>query len=130
MENLYTYIWLVFNIKNNYIFTGTPVQNKVRDLWALIDWITQGSLLGTQKTFRSNYGLPIERARQRVGALSQKNQLNLTENVYINLWCVAKKSGAVTKSLMLESIYIKLGSMELNGHNFLSISSKIYIYLC
>jgi len=50
------------------LLSGTPVQNKVRDLWALMDWVTQGSVLGTQKTFRSGYEIPIERARQRVSA--------------------------------------------------------------
>nr|CAB3243372.1 DNA excision repair protein ERCC-6-like [Phallusia mammillata] len=51
--------------RNRVILTGTPVQNKVRDLWALMDWVTQGTVLGTQKTFKSNYEQPIERARQR-----------------------------------------------------------------
>uniref|UniRef100_H2ZIQ9 DNA excision repair protein ERCC-6-like n=1 Tax=Ciona savignyi TaxID=51511 RepID=H2ZIQ9_CIOSA len=57
--------------KNRIILTGTPVQNKVRDMWALIDWVTQGSLLGTQRTFKSSYELPIERARQKDASPSE-----------------------------------------------------------
>ncbi|XP_078482476.1 DNA excision repair protein ERCC-6-like [Ciona intestinalis] len=60
--------------RNRIILTGTPVQNKVRDMWALMDWVTQGSLLGTQKTFKSSYEIPIECARQK-GATSGQIRL-------------------------------------------------------
>ena len=51
--------------------SGTPIQNRVRDMWALMDWVTQGSLLGTQKTFKQSYEDPITRARQRVSLVTE-----------------------------------------------------------
>jgi len=40
--------------------TGTPVENRLSDLWALLDWTTPG-LLGPLETFRRTVAIPIER---------------------------------------------------------------------
>lgn len=40
--------------------TGTPVENHLGDLWAILDWTTPG-LLGPFETFRREVALPIER---------------------------------------------------------------------
>ncbi|RLK58966.1 SNF2 helicase protein [Actinokineospora cianjurensis] len=53
--------------------TGTPVENSLVDLWALLDWTTPG-LLGTASAFRSTWGRAIEvdrdnRVAGRFGAL-------------------------------------------------------------
>ena len=42
--------------------TGTPVENRLADLWALLDWTTPG-LLGSLETFRRRIAIPIERDR-------------------------------------------------------------------
>ncbi|XP_077976122.1 DNA excision repair protein ERCC-6-like isoform X2 [Styela clava] len=60
--------------KNRLILTGTPIQNNLRELWALFDWVMQGTLLGTQKTFRNEYATPITKARER-GASSAEIHL-------------------------------------------------------
>ncbi len=39
--------------------TGTPVENNLSELWAILDWTTPG-LLGTHSSFRSKWGDPIE----------------------------------------------------------------------
>jgi len=39
--------------------TGTPVENNLSELWAILDWTTPG-LLGSHGTFRKNWGDPIE----------------------------------------------------------------------
>jgi superfamily II DNA or RNA helicase len=44
--------------------TGTPVENHLGDLWAILDWTTPG-LLGPYATFRREVALPIERYRDR-----------------------------------------------------------------
>jgi len=44
--------------------TGTPVENHLGDLWALLDWTTPG-LLGPYATFRREVAVPIERHRDR-----------------------------------------------------------------
>ena len=40
--------------------TGTPVENRLTELWALLDWTTPG-LLGSVETFRRRISIPIER---------------------------------------------------------------------
>ncbi|XP_038058939.1 DNA excision repair protein ERCC-6-like [Patiria miniata] len=47
------------------ILTGTPIQNNLKELWALFDFVTQGTLLGTVQTFNSEYANPITRAREK-----------------------------------------------------------------
>jgi hypothetical protein len=42
--------------------TGTPVENRLSELWALMDFLNPG-LLGSAGRFRERYALPIERDR-------------------------------------------------------------------
>ena len=39
--------------------TGTPVENELSDLWAILDWVTPG-LLGSRQAFRRVWAAPIE----------------------------------------------------------------------
>jgi SNF2 family DNA or RNA helicase len=39
--------------------TGTPVENNLSELWAILDWTTPG-LLGSHGSFRTQWGDPIE----------------------------------------------------------------------
>jgi superfamily II DNA or RNA helicase len=41
-----------------YILTGTPLENSVRDLWSLFEFLSPG-LLGTQNDFRERYEKPV-----------------------------------------------------------------------
>ncbi len=43
-----------------FALTGTPVENRLVDLWALLDWTTPG-LLGPLDRFRHELAIPIER---------------------------------------------------------------------
>ncbi|XP_033628279.1 DNA excision repair protein ERCC-6-like [Asterias rubens] len=47
------------------ILTGTPIQNNLKELWTLVDFVTQGTLLGTSQTFNSGFANPITRAREK-----------------------------------------------------------------
>ncbi|MCS0602258.1 DEAD/DEAH box helicase [Streptomyces sp. LP11] len=47
--------------------TGTPVENSLSELWALLDWTTPG-LLGTYGRFRRRWITPIEAERSAAGA--------------------------------------------------------------
>lgn len=40
--------------------TGTPVENQLADLWAIMDLVNPG-LLGTAENFRARYAVPVER---------------------------------------------------------------------
>ncbi|MEX2658733.1 MAG: DEAD/DEAH box helicase [Acidimicrobiales bacterium] len=42
--------------------TGTPVENRLSDLWALLDWTTPG-LLGPLEAFQRTIAVPIEREK-------------------------------------------------------------------
>ena len=43
------------------ITSGTPIQNNLKELWALFDFVSRGKLLGTMTTFKMHYITPIER---------------------------------------------------------------------
>lgn len=51
--------------KNRILLTGTPVQNNLKEMWSLFDFACQGTLLGTAKTFKTEYENPITRAREK-----------------------------------------------------------------
>jgi SNF2 family DNA or RNA helicase len=42
--------------------TGTPIENRLSELWAILDWTTPG-LLGSLDAFRRDVAVPIERYR-------------------------------------------------------------------
>ncbi|MFT7599649.1 MAG: hypothetical protein ACI8TP_002584 [Acidimicrobiales bacterium] len=48
-----------------FALTGTPVQNQLSDLWAILDWTTPG-LLGPLERFRADVAIPVERDRDPV----------------------------------------------------------------
>jgi SNF2 family DNA or RNA helicase len=48
-----------------FALTGTPVENRLTDLWALLDWTTPG-LLGPLERFRREVAVPVERHRDPV----------------------------------------------------------------
>ncbi len=47
-----------------FALTGTPVENRLSELWALLDWTTPG-LLGPLERFRRDFAIPIERMGDR-----------------------------------------------------------------
>ena len=44
--------------------TGTPVENRLSELWAIVDWVVPG-LLGPLETFKREMATPIERDNDR-----------------------------------------------------------------
>src|SRR5689334_14073038 len=70
------------------ILSGTPVQNNLgvtvpppraspefayrKEMWALFDWACKGKLLGSSKTFKSQFEEPIVRANHRKATLREK----------------------------------------------------------
>ncbi|HTO01349.1 MAG TPA: DEAD/DEAH box helicase, partial [Microthrixaceae bacterium] len=45
--------------------TGTPVENRLSELWALLDWTTPG-LLGGMDNFQRTIAIPVERERDPI----------------------------------------------------------------
>ncbi|XP_059143417.1 DNA excision repair protein ERCC-6-like [Physella acuta] len=58
--------------RHRIILTGTPVQNNLKELWSLFDYVHQGSLLGTVRTFKMEFETPIIRARERDATAVEK----------------------------------------------------------
>ncbi|NXS51831.1 ERC6L protein, partial [Brachypteracias leptosomus] len=68
--------------RHRLLLTGTPVQNNLREMWALFDFACQGSLLGTAKTFKMEYENPITRAREKDATAGEKALgLKMSENL-------------------------------------------------
>ena len=44
----------------NVAMTGTPIENRLSELWAIVD-VTNPGLLGSRRRFNERYGVPIER---------------------------------------------------------------------
>ncbi|ALL79985.1 serine/threonine protein kinase (plasmid) [Pseudonocardia sp. EC080610-09] len=63
--------------------TGTPVENRLDDLWSILS-VTNPGLLGTRSRFRSRFAVPIEqrrsqRAAQRLSGLVEPHVLRRTK---------------------------------------------------
>ncbi|XP_078520692.1 DNA excision repair protein ERCC-6-like [Lissotriton helveticus] len=68
--------------KYRILLTGTPVQNNLREMWALFDFACKGTLLGTSKTFKMEYENPITRAREKDSTPGEKALgLKISENL-------------------------------------------------
>uniref|UniRef100_A0A8C2WD53 DNA excision repair protein ERCC-6-like n=1 Tax=Chinchilla lanigera TaxID=34839 RepID=A0A8C2WD53_CHILA len=67
---------------NRLLLTGTPIQNNLQELWSLFDFACQGSLLGTLKTFKMEYEIPIIRGREKDATSEEKALgLKMSENL-------------------------------------------------
>jgi superfamily II DNA or RNA helicase len=53
--------------RHRFVLTGTPVENSVRDLWSLMNFVLPG-YLGSREDFRERYELPIARGAPTEGA--------------------------------------------------------------
>jgi SNF2 family DNA or RNA helicase len=49
-----------FPARHRVALTGTPVENRLAELWSILDFLNPG-LLGSAHTFRARYAVPIER---------------------------------------------------------------------
>lgn len=57
------------------IMTGTPIQNNLLEFWALVDWVSCGTLLGDKKSFQAQYQTPIINGQNP--RVSRRSQLTL-----------------------------------------------------
>lgn len=55
--------------------TGTPVENRLSELWSIFDFINKG-YLGTINDFSKNYSLPIERFKETARAQKLKKAIS------------------------------------------------------
>ena len=90
--------------------TGTPVENRLTELWSIFDFINRG-YLGTLREFQKGYAIPIERFKETSRATKLKMSVSpfvlrrlktdknvisdLPEKMVINDYCYLSKSQAV-----------------------------------
>jgi len=56
---------LKFNGKHRLALTGTPVENRLLDLWSIFNFLNR-SYLGTRTNFRKNFEIPIQKENDRL----------------------------------------------------------------
>uniref|UniRef100_UPI0037E8A75B DNA excision repair protein ERCC-6-like n=1 Tax=Semicossyphus pulcher TaxID=241346 RepID=UPI0037E8A75B len=89
--------------KNRVLLTGTPVQNNLKEMWALFDFACQGTLLGTAKTFKTEYENPITRAREKDATPGEKvlgSRMSETLMAIIKPYFLRRTKAEVQKSKM------------------------------
>jgi len=58
--------------------TGTPVENRLTELWSIFDFINKG-YLGNLKNFRTNFSIPIEKYRDK----KQMEKLKISTSPFV-----------------------------------------------
>ncbi len=103
--------------------TGTPVENRLTELWSIFDFINTG-YLGSLKDFQKSYAIPIERFKENSRAAKLKMSISpfvlrrlktdkhvitdLPEKMVINDYCYLSKSQAVLYEKTLNEMMEKI----------------------
>ncbi len=103
--------------------TGTPVENRLTELWSIFDFINHG-YLGTLREFQKSYAIPIERFKETSRAAKLKMSVSpfvlrrlktdkhvitdLPEKMVINDYCYLSKSQAVLYEKTLNEMMEKI----------------------
>ncbi len=103
--------------------TGTPVENRLTELWSIFDFINRG-YLGTLREFQKSYAIPIERFKENSRATKLKMSVSpfvlrrlktdkhvitdLPEKMVLNDYCYLSKSQAVLYEKTLNEMMDKI----------------------
>ena len=103
--------------------TGTPVENRLTELWSIFDFLNKG-YLGSLKEFQKSYAIPIERFKEKTRATklklsvspfvlrrlkTDKNVISdLPEKMVMNDYCYLAKSQAVLYEKTLNEMMEKI----------------------
>ena len=103
--------------------TGTPVENRLTELWSIFDFINQG-YLGSLRDFQKSYAIPIERFKENSRAAKLKMSISpfvlrrlktdkhvitdLPEKMVLNDYCYLSKSQAVLYEKTLNEMMDKI----------------------
>ena len=103
--------------------TGTPVENRLTELWSIFDFINKG-YLGSMKEFQKSYAVPIERFKEHSRASklklsvspfvlrrlkTDKNVISdLPDKMVINDYCYLAKSQAILYEKTLNEMMDKI----------------------
>ena len=103
--------------------TGTPVENRLTELWSIFDFINKG-YLGSLKEFQKSYAIPIERFKEKTRASKLKLSVSpfvlrrlktdkkvisdLPEKMVMNDYCYLAKSQAILYEKTLNEMMEKI----------------------
>ena len=103
--------------------TGTPVENRLTELWSIFDFINHG-YLGSLREFQKSYAIPIERFKENSRAAKLKMSVSpfvlrrlktdkkvisdLPEKMVINDYCYLSKTQAVLYEKTLNEMMEKI----------------------
>ena len=103
--------------------TGTPVENRLTELWSIFDFINQG-YLGSLREFQKSYAIPIERFKENSRAAKLKMSISpfvlrrlktdkhiisdLPEKMVLTEYCYLSKSQAVLYEKTLNEMMDKI----------------------
>ena len=110
--------------------TGTPVENKLTELWSIFDFINRG-YLGTIRDFQKSYAIPIEKFKQTSRADKLRLAISpfilrrlktdksiisdLPDKVVLNEYCYLTKTQAALYQSVLDNLMSDIS--KLNGIN-------------
>jgi SNF2 family DNA or RNA helicase len=107
--------------------TGTPVENRLSELWSIMHFLNPG-YLGARKAFRENFALPIERYQDKI-ALEQLKSLttpfilrrvktdprvisDLPEKVETKVYCALTEEQATLYEAVVQDVIQEIESEE------------------
>lgn len=107
--------------------TGTPVENRLTELWSIFDFINKG-YLGTIREFQKRYAVPIEKFKQTARAEKLKLSISpfvlrrlktdksvisdLPEKIVMDEYCYLSKSQAILYENTLNSIMKQISEAQ------------------
>ena len=107
--------------------TGTPVENRLTELWSIFDFINKG-YLGSLKDFQKSYAIPIERFKENSRAAKLKLSVSpfvlrrlktdktvisdLPDKVVLNDYCYLEKAQAVLYEKTLNEMMDKISGFS------------------
>lgn len=105
--------------------TGTPVENRLTELWSIFDFINRG-YLGSLRDFQKSYAIPIERFKETARASKLKMSVSpfvlrrlktdknvitdLPEKLVLNDYCYLSKPQAILYEKTLNEMMEKISS--------------------
>lgn len=107
--------------------TGTPVENRLTELWSIFDFINRG-YLGDLREFQRSYAIPIERFKENARAFKLKMSVSpfvlrrlktdknvisdLPEKMVLNDYCYLSKPQAVLYEKTLNEMMEKISGIS------------------
>ncbi|NEQ97016.1 MAG: DEAD/DEAH box helicase [Cyanothece sp. SIO2G6] len=118
---------LKLNADHRLALTGTPVENRLMDLWSIFNFLNPG-YLGTQAQFRKQFELPIQKENQQTRSLTLKRLVepfilrrvktdksiikDLPDKVEQKLYCNLTKEQASLYEAVLKDVEKQLNEAE------------------